>query len=110
MGITLHLSWVGLTEADDTDPVVGLSEAQDVNSISEKTQGHVSGFRIFPAIVHGEDRGLEAEVSGRLEAQPTETQVPLVLGWVEGDPHGADCMHKKLAALVLTWPPPRRMF
>jgi hypothetical protein len=73
LGITLHLSRVGLAEADDTDPVVGLSEAQDVDSISEKTQGDVSGFRVLLSIVYGKDRSVEAQVGGPLEAQPAKT-------------------------------------
>jgi hypothetical protein len=99
LGITLHLSWVGLAKADDTNPVGSFCEAQNVDTVSHKTQSYVPSLRVLPAIVHGEHSGVEAEVCGSLEAKTSQPQVAFVLGLVEGDPHRADCMHKQMAAL-----------
>jgi hypothetical protein len=69
LGITLHLSWVGLAEADDANPFGSFCEAQNVNSVSKKTQSDVSSLGVLLAIVHDEHSGVEAEVGGSLKAK-----------------------------------------
>jgi hypothetical protein len=69
LGITLDLSWVGLAEADDTNPVGSFCEAQNVNSVSKKTQSYVPSLGVLLAIVHDEHSRVEAEVCCSLEAK-----------------------------------------
>jgi hypothetical protein len=71
LGITLHLSWVGLAEADDTNTVGSFCEAKNVDSVSKKTQSYVPSLGVLLAIVHSEHSGVEAEVRGSLEAKTT---------------------------------------
>jgi hypothetical protein len=89
LGISLDLSSVGFSEADDMYPGLGLGKAQDVNASAEETDRDDPGLGVLLAVIDGEQRGVEVELSRELERQAAQADVALVLGRVEGDPRPA---------------------
>ena len=85
---------VGFSEADDANSIIRLGEAQDVHSITEKTECDGACFGIFLAIIFSEDCGMKIKVRSAFKRKPSKTDVALVLGRIEGDSHEAECMYK----------------
>jgi hypothetical protein len=64
-------------------------------SITEKTKGNVSGLGILFAFVNIEQSRFESEALNLLKRRPTELNVTVAFGWIEGDTHKSDCTHKE---------------
>jgi hypothetical protein len=91
--ITSNLSSVGFTEADDTNAVVSLDKAQNMESVAEHSQGDVAHLAVIASIIDGIQGILEIKVCGGQERKSADADIPFVFSWIERDTRGLNCTY-----------------
>ena len=102
----MYLTCVGFAETDDADPLRRLGKTKDMQSNLEHAYSDIACFAVVLPFVDGIQSALEIKLSSRFERETAIANVPLILRWILGDTHTAQCTYKKIVAPAL---PQRRL-
>jgi hypothetical protein len=91
--ITSNLSSVGFTKADDTNAIVSLDKAQNMESVAQHSQSDVARLAVIAPIIDGIQGILEIKVCSRQKRKTADADISFVFSWIERDTHGSNCAH-----------------
>ena len=102
MGLRLVIgppfSFIGLSQADDSDPIRGFKVTKGVKALVKVPKGDPAVLSVILSLIKSCQRGFKFKVSGTFEGNSPEFDIPLVLGGVEGDLHPQSVSTKRIRA------------
>jgi hypothetical protein len=91
-------SSIGLSKTDDSNPIIGFQVTESVEAITQISERDPSVLSILLSLIKPGQGSFKFKVSGTLEGNTSEFDVPLVLGGVENDLHPGSVYTKKFNA------------
>jgi hypothetical protein len=87
LGISVHLSGVCFTEAENANALFRFREAQHMQPIAKSAKRNVPDFTVLTSLVSVNNRGLEFEARSLFERQASFSYVARILLGIEADAH-----------------------